>query len=349
MLRLGLYFHRRGNDYEFEQYPWTPKSTWDPPRYLNEKLEEYLDEVYSDLFSSDNIRKVPDNLTWLQNEALKSLSKWNYDDTNPRMFRVQDKGARLCIEWKERYKNKVEDYLQDTRIFRQEDQDRSDENQRKVIDWANKWHDKEVISEEEMNWIIPAKVKPGNVYANPKAHKEGLPYRYIISARGTAMEKLARWSKFKLKSHARKHPAYLKDTTDFLNCIEDINIRKGPFDEMKTVLTTRDVENYYPSCDIHKCLQAIVRVLSESEEIIISDNNCILEAIELTMTSNNCSFLGKHFTQIDGATIGGPNAGSVTDIYGAEYIDKIIYEECPFDMEEYKRYRDDTFDVSTNT
>ena len=49
------------------------------------------------------------------------------------MFRVQDKGARLCIEWKEKYKNKVEDYLQDTRIFRQEDQD-SDENQRKVID-----------------------------------------------------------------------------------------------------------------------------------------------------------------------------------------------------------------------
>ena len=91
------------------------------------------------------------------------------------------------------------------------------------------------------------------------------------------------------------------------------------------------------------------KVLSESEEIIISDNNCILKAIELTMTSNNSSFLGKHFTQIDGFTIGGPNAGSVTDIYGAEYIDKIMYEECPFDIEEYKRYRDDTFDVSTNT
>ena len=57
------------------------------------------------------------------------------------------------------------------------------------------------------------------------------------------------------------------------------------------------------------------------------------------MTSNNCSFLGEHFTQIDGATIGGPNAGSVTDIYGAEYIGRVIYEECPFDIEEYKRYR----------
>ena len=151
-----------------------------------------------------------------------------------------------------------------------------------------------MISEEEMDW------KPGNVYANPKAHK-GLPYRYVISARGTAMGKLAKWSEIKLKSQARKRPAYLQDTTDFLKFIEDINIRKGPFDEMKTVLTTRDVENYYPSCDTQKCLQAIEKVLNESEESIISDNNCILEAIELTMTSNNCSFLVKHFTQIDGA------------------------------------------------
>ena len=43
------------------------------------------------------------------------------------------------------------------------------------------------------------------------------------------------------------------------------------------------------------------------------------------MTSNNCQFLGKHFTEIDGATIGGPNAGSVTDIYGAEYIDRMSF------------------------
>ena len=63
------------------------------------------------------------------------------------------------------------------------------------------------------------------------------------------------------------------------------------------------------------------------------------------MTSNNCSFLGKHFTQIDGATIGGPNVGSITDIYRSEYINKVIYEESPFDIEEYKRYRDDTFNV----
>ena len=59
--------------------------------------------------------------------------------------------------------------------------------------------------------------------------------------------------------------------------------------------------------------------------------------------------LGRHFTQIDGATIGGPDAGSVTDIFGAIYIHKVIQEECPFDVEEYKRYRDDTADINTNS
>ena len=77
-------------------------------------------------------------------------------------------------------------------MFREEDRDMSQENKDKVIAWANKWHDKEVISEEEKEWIIPKEVRPANVYANPKAHKRDLPYRYIISAKGSATENLAR-------------------------------------------------------------------------------------------------------------------------------------------------------------
>ena len=138
---------------EQEQHPWTPRSYWDPPHNMNEKLEEYLEEVHNDLFSLENIRKGPDNMTSMQREALTNLSKWNHDENNPRMFRVQDKGTRLFIEWKERYRSKVEDYLEDTRIFREEDHDMSQENKDKVIAWENKWHDKEVISEEEKEWM----------------------------------------------------------------------------------------------------------------------------------------------------------------------------------------------------
>ena len=44
-----------------------------------------------------------------------------------------------------------------------------------------------------------------------------------------------------------------------------MNIRKGLMDDLTTVLTTRDIENYYPSCDIEKCLKAIEEVLGEDQ------------------------------------------------------------------------------------
>ena len=194
----------------------------------------------------------------------------------------------------------------------------------------------------------PKRSQTSNV-ANPKAHRRDLPYQYIISAEGSATENLARWTEIKLQKFSRMHPAYLKDTTNFLRFIEDINIRKGSLDELNTVLVTRDIANYYPSCDTKKYIEAVEWVLNEAEKSSVADNRSILEAVELTMTSHNCCFLGIHFAQIDGATIGRPAAGSITDIFSAKFIDKVIYEECPYDIDEYKRYRDDAIDVSSNT
>ena len=66
------------------------------------------------------------------------------------------------------------------------------------------------------------------------------------------------------------------------------------------------------------------------------------------MSCNNGIFLGKHFTQIQGTTIGGSESASVTDIFGAEYIDKKAMEEGPMEPEDWKRYRDDTLDIKEN-
>ena len=350
-LRLAVYFYRRGtlenNDYV--QYPWSKKSKWEPAVGINIQLEEYLKLVQADMFNPRNTREVSDNMTLEQRQCLRELSQWNKDASNPRMFRIQDKGARLAIESKVRYTSKVLDYLEDQNTFREDTYDMSNENKVKVAEWAKRWCDQNVIDEDVKTWVTPDEVRPAKVHANLKAHKGNVPYRSIISSRGSATENLARWTEFQLKAPSMKHSAYLKDTTSLLKFIEDVNVRKGPLDQITTVLTTRDVVNYYPSCDTRKCLQAISKVLDEREGDSLIDKQCILEAVELTMTSNNCTFLERHFTQIDGATIGGPNSGSVTDIFGAEYIDQKIYQDCPYNVSEYKRYRDDTIDISINS
>ena len=63
------------------------------------------------------------------------------------------------------------------------------------------------------------------------------------------------------------------------------------------------------------------------------------------MSSNSTQFDGRLFTQIDGATIGSPDSGSIADIYGAAHIDQVLIQQCPIVPQNYKRYRDDTIDV----
>ena len=67
------------------------------------------------------------------------------------------------------------------------------------------------------------------------------------------------------------------------------------------------------------------------------------------MSSNTAHFCNRCFTQIDGATIGSPDSGSITDTYGAIHIDKKIINESPLKPQNYKRYRDDTIDICKNS
>ena len=78
--------------------------------------------------------------------------------------------------------------------------------------------------------------------------------------------------------------------------------------------------------------------------------NFLEDSLTITMTSNTVNFMGRHFTQIDGATIGGPESASVTYIYGAVFIDCKIEENSKINEDEdWKRYRDDSFSISLRT
>ena len=115
----------------------------------------------------------------------------------------------------------------------------------------------------------------------------------------------------------------VKDTSHFLQYIEDLNTSEGPFDANSTLLIRRDIANFYLSCDTEKCLQAVEDRFN-LEPFKSPSTKCILEALKITMTSNSAEFDSRSFTQIDGATIGSPDSGIVIDIFGAIYIDNVM-------------------------
>ena len=322
--------------YQDDKKPWDTKSTFNPTPGKSESLEEFISELEKYLFDPKNIRRVKDNLTREERVCLKRLSQWNKDNNCTKMFIVQDEGSRLVLESKERYKEKMLQYLEDISVFREDEDNQSRENEEKVNNWVMKWEREEQIGREEAEYIICGYNKPAKVYANIKTHKKTWPYRYIVSCNNSAIEKLAQWVEYQLKSLARQHPAYLKDTKHLLKFIEDLNDQQGPFQKEQVIMISRDIENFYPSCETNKCIEAIELLLNQ-RTIKCPSTECILEAVSITMSSNSAHFSNRYFTQIDGARIGSPDSGSVTDIYGAIHIDKKLMEESPIKPQNYKR------------
>ena len=103
------------------------------------------------------------------------------------------------------------------------------------------------------------------MYGNIKTHTEGWPYRHIISCRDTVIQNIGRWVEYHLKQLSRQHAAYLKDTSQFLRYIEEQNQQNAPFSLQSTVLVSRDISNYYPSCDTNMCIESIKDALQNAQ------------------------------------------------------------------------------------
>ena len=169
---------------------------------------------------------------------------------------MQDKGSCFVVDFKGKYVENKLQYVSDRKIFSSDDVDNSISDLQKVSKWTRKWEREDVLWMLEGNWIVAGNPKPAKLYANIKIHKTNWRYRFIMLAKGTATENLAKWLEIRLKPYARMYGAYIKDTKSFLLQLEHLNDTRAPFKD-GTKLISLDVENYYPNCQTDLCIQAV--------------------------------------------------------------------------------------------
>ena len=103
---------------------------------------------------------------------------------------------------------------------------------------------------------------------------------------------------------ARRQPSFIKDTTDLLNRIQNLN-EQGPFPK-GTLLVSWDVVSMFPNIDNELGLGAVSRALDTREQLLPS-TDCILEAVEICLKSNHLVFNEKFYLQIHGTAMGPTN------------------------------------------
>ena len=317
--------------------PRVPKDKkWKPPTSRYPELELFLANVRRDLINPENIRQARDNLSKRERVALKELR----NDSNV-VIRIQDKGSRFVLIDGKEYEEKMFGQLNNQLHYKTLQSDPTSKHLASVDSWCSKWLGKGEISPEVAKWVLNKEAKPGVAFGNIKTHKAGNPLRLITSCCGTAIENLSAFTEFYLQPLARNLPSFIKDTTDLLNKIEDLN-KSGPF-PTGTLLVSWDVVSMFPNIDNKLGLTAVRKALNARVNKFPS-TTCILEAVKICLKSNHSVFKENFFLQIHGTAMGPKNACSYADLAMGE-IDLKAKFSGPLKPSLWWRYRDDVFDL----
>ena len=185
-------------------------------------------------------------------------------------------------------------------------------------------------------------------YGLPKIHKtfeKFPPLRPICSGYSSCSSRLSEWVDSFLKPSAMQTSSYIRDTTDFVNKLEEFKNNTSKIND--SFLVTMDVSSLYPNIDhgegIAACREALERRTSKS---VPSD--VIADLIAFILKSNTLSFDGKFYHQIKGTAMGTPMAVSFANLFMSKFETNLLddykkeYQKGPV---MWIRYIDDVFFV----
>ena len=165
-----------------------------------------------------------------------------------------------------------------------------------------------------MEYLTPEDPKPGRFYLLPKIHKENNPGRPIMSANGHPTENISEFIDFHLRPFVENFPSHIKDTTDYLKKMENLTIPEN------TTLVTMDVTFLYMNIP-HDDGIAECRKIGEQRTV---QEPPTVEMLTLVLKSNNFTFEGNHYLQINGTAMGTKMAPSYANIFMGELQERLL-------------------------
>nr|XP_039254344.1 uncharacterized protein LOC120331335 [Styela clava] len=234
-------------------------------------------------------------------------------------------------------------HLADSLVYEYNPKDISKQIGNKVTKLCYNMKEAGVIYDKLFKAMIPKKPKPGRLRLQPKIHKENHPSRPIISANGTATEKLSAYIDHKLTDLMCKEiiPSYVRDSMDFLNILKTIgNVPSG------SLLVTIDVTSLYTNIPHVDGISAVEKYLkkhsNDKREI-----PWIKEAVNMVLNNNNFVFNDNHYLQINGTAMGTKMAPKYANTFMANLESKML-QTAKIKPLYYFRYIDDCFLIWTH-
>ena len=234
----------------------TPSSGWTPPSGQDPFLDTYRSII---------LKTTQDEITKNRQRYKKKLKKQeftalrNLQQNHRIVIKPADKGGTIVIQDKEKYIAECERQLNNPQHYRILPTDPTKEFFKQISQIINEAYNMNNIDEKTKDSLLIKHPRIASFYTLPKIHKEGNPGRPIVNGIGTITEKLSAYIDQHIRPLVPNIPIYIKDTTDFINTIEGIQL------DSTDLLVTIDVSALYTSIPHNEGLLAINKTLKENQ------------------------------------------------------------------------------------
>ena len=229
------------------------------------------------------------------------------------------KGGALVVQNRTDYLNKAKRHLNSTDVdgnpvYEKLSNAPIQDFNKRIQDVIDSGRSNEVIGKNLSEILFVEDPKVGNLYFLPKIHKKKSPPpgRPICNNRGTMTENSSKWTDLELQPLVKELPSYIKDNTDFVKKLEEIN--KSIALSENALLVTWDIKSPYTSIPYKECLYAVVYYL-ESSNTSSKKTKIILDFTELILTSNIFRFGSDYFLQKSGIAMANVTAPFLANLF----------------------------------
>ena len=333
-----------------EPEPYSANSSWSPP----------LDTIPAPLRQAGGIilqgahhiyHPPPiNNLTRAQRKALGQLTRKASDELT---IRKADKGAAAIIMDRPDYLWEGERQLLNEKYYHRLRKSWYHFSATLIPPALDKWKSMGLLKARQHQHLQPPTgedLRARRFYMLPKIHKDPTkwpvpnripPGRPIVSDCSSEGYHLSTMIDHFLQKIATAHPAYLKDTWHFIECLGQITV---PTDAL---IVTCDVASMYTNIDIPAALKIIEK---EVEHIRgtpgLPPTEDFIRMLRLSLERNDFKFNGSFYLQLKGTAMGKKYAPSFANIFMADWEGRML-DQARHQPALYKRFLDDIFMIWT--
>lgn len=343
-LKITNFFHNKPKNPNKKQF--VDKSNWNPPETtVPPTINSSVKSIFKDL-SQIPIQKEKTNITKDETEAIKTLK------TDPSIIiKKADKGSSTIIMDKSDYIWEVERQLNNPKHYKPLQAPIFPVTMVALNKILHTLETDKYLSKKQLKYLSPKDdPKPRHIYILPKIHKppdkwskpfEIPPGRPIISDVESESYRISEYIDNFLAPLSIKHPAYLKDTYDFIEKISKLNIPPN------SLLISLDVDSMYTNIDNKDGLKSVAQTFKDNPDPKRPDLE-ILQLLKLGLEKNDFEFNDKWYLQTSGTAMGKKFAPSYANIFMAHF-EKEALAKCPHKPLVYVRFLDDIFIIWTHS